>query len=114
MDAQAQPLDPHAGEHDAVAAQRGEARPDAHDRHLQEGRRVLRDPRHPQAAQLDLGGARADDERLDLHLPLEGAPQQVLDEPRAPVRGAPERVDRGRAQDEREEEELAAAGHGLP
>ena len=55
VDAQAQPLDPHAGEHDAVAAQRGEARPDAHDRHLQEGRRVLRDPRHPQAAQLDLG-----------------------------------------------------------
>jgi len=40
VDAQAQPLDAHAGEDQAIAAQRGEARADTGGRDLEEGRRV--------------------------------------------------------------------------
>ena len=110
-DAQAQALDAHAREDDAVAPQGCEARPDAHDRHFQERRRVGRRPAHPQAAQLDLTRGRPQGDRLDAHGPLEVAPEEVLDEPRPPVRRAPQRVRPRGAQDQREDEELAPAGH---
>ena len=114
VDPQLQAVEPNAGQRDAVAAPRREARAHAHRRDLQEGGRSGRDPGDAQPAQLQLGGGEPQAEGLHRHRPLEDARERALDEVRAPFRGAPQRVERGRAEHEREKQELAPTGHGSP
>jgi len=112
MDAQAQALDAHPGEDEPVAAQGCEARPDAGDRNLEEGRRVGGGPAHPEPVDLELRGGHPHRERFDPDRSVEHAREGVLDEPSAPLRRAPQGVERGRARHEGKEEELAPPGHG--
>ena len=112
MDPQREALEPDARQRDAVAAPGREARAHAHGGDLEEGRGIGSDPRDAQPAQLELGRGELHADALDRHGALEDARERRLDQVRAPVRCAPERVERGRDQHERDQQELAPAGHG--
>jgi hypothetical protein len=105
MDPESQSLDPHPGKDEAVPAQGGETGTDSCVRHLQEGRRVRGRPVHPEPEHFDLEREGPETEPLDLNGTMEVAAEGVLDQSRAPLRGAPQRVEEGDSEDEEEKEE---------
>ncbi len=112
VDPQREALEPDARQRDVVAAPRREARAHAHGGDLEEGRGIGSDPRDAQPPQLELGRGEPHADALERHGALEDARERRLDHVRAPVRRAPERVERGRDEHERDQQELAPARHG--